>query len=76
MRGSRELVTGGAKSPEEDPPAALHTQVYEAIMKEDCTAIQALLRSHPVNQPITVLANSTSYRSLGSKVPSFLLLHF
>uniref|UniRef100_A0A671EM13 Ankyrin repeat domain 61 n=1 Tax=Rhinolophus ferrumequinum TaxID=59479 RepID=A0A671EM13_RHIFE len=66
-RGSREPVTGGAKSPEEGPPAALHTQVYEAVMREDCTAIQALLRSHPVNQPITVLGNSTSYRLLGNE---------
>ncbi|KAM7142262.1 ankyrin repeat domain-containing protein 61 isoform 2-T4 [Molossus nigricans] len=57
-RGSRELVTDG----EEGSCGALHAKLYEAIMREDCTAIQALLRSHPVNQPLTVLATSTSCR--------------
>ncbi|XP_005621171.1 ankyrin repeat domain-containing protein 61 isoform X1 [Canis lupus familiaris] len=63
-RGSRELAAEGTKPPEEGPPAALHTRLYEAIMREDRSAIQALLRSHPVNQPMTILANSISYRVL------------
>ncbi|XP_059555275.1 ankyrin repeat domain-containing protein 61 [Myotis daubentonii] len=59
-RGSRELVADGAQSLEEGPREVVHARLYEAIMTEDCAAIQALLRSHPVNQPLTVLANSTS----------------
>ena len=68
-RGSRELAAEGTKPPEEGPPAALHTRLYEAIMREDRSAIQALLRSHPVNQPMTILANSISYRVLLNQVP-------
>lgn len=70
-RGSKELVTDGAKSLEESSCDTLHAKLYEAIMTEDCTAIQALLRSHPVNQPLTVLANSTSCGLLLTQVPSF-----
>lgn len=69
-RGSRELVADGAKSPEGGPREVLHARLYEAIMTEDCAAIQALLRSHPVNQPLTVLANSTSCGLLLTQVPS------
>lgn len=75
-RGSRELVTGGATPPEEGPRELLHTRLYEAIMTEDCAAIQALLRSHPVNQPLTVLANPTSCGLLLTQVPSSLVCHF
>lgn len=70
-RGSRELGADGARSPEEGPPAGLHTKLYEAIMREDCAAIQDLLRSHPVNQPMTTLATSTSCRLPLNQVPSF-----
>ncbi|XP_045316983.1 ankyrin repeat domain-containing protein 61 [Leopardus geoffroyi] len=63
-RGSRELVADGAKPLEEGPAADLHIRLYEAIMREDCAAIRVLLRSHPVDQPMTILANSTSYRLL------------
>lgn len=75
-RGSRELVADGAQSLEEGPREVVHARLYEAIMTEDCAAIQALLRSHPVNQPLTVLANSTSCGLLLTQVPSPLLRHF
>ncbi|XP_047635473.1 ankyrin repeat domain-containing protein 61 [Phacochoerus africanus] len=63
-RGSRELAAARAQAPEEGPSAALPTRLYEAIMREDRAALQALLRSHPVNQPMTLLADSASYRLL------------
>ncbi|XP_037671037.1 ankyrin repeat domain-containing protein 61 [Choloepus didactylus] len=56
--GSSAVLAGKANT------AALHARLYEAIMREDCPAIKVLLRAHPVNQPITVLASSTSYRLL------------
>ncbi|XP_077614845.1 ankyrin repeat domain-containing protein 61 isoform X1 [Crocuta crocuta] len=62
--GSRELEADEATALEEGPAAALQTRLYEAIMREDCAAIRVLLRSHPVNQPIPIPANSTSYRLL------------
>lgn len=74
-RGSRELVSDGAKPLEEGPATALHTRLYEAIMREDCTAIGVLLQSHPVNQPMIILVNSTSYRLLLNQVRPFLLRH-
>ncbi|XP_036990708.2 ankyrin repeat domain-containing protein 61 [Artibeus jamaicensis] len=40
--------------------AALHTQLYKAILREDCSAIRVLLQSHPVNRPLTILASSSS----------------
>ncbi|XP_029414984.1 ankyrin repeat domain-containing protein 61 isoform X2 [Nannospalax galili] len=66
-RGSRDPVADTAKSLEDSPDTVLHTKLYEAIIKEDCTTIKALLRNHPVNQPLTILANSTSYRLLLSQ---------
>ncbi|XP_012878953.1 PREDICTED: ankyrin repeat domain-containing protein 61 [Dipodomys ordii] len=66
-RGSRSLVVDRAKSLEDNPVIALHTKLYEAIIKEDCPTIMALLRHHPVNQPLTILSNSTSYRLLLSQ---------
>ncbi|XP_012614310.1 ankyrin repeat domain-containing protein 61 isoform X1 [Microcebus murinus] len=63
-RESKDQVVDSAKSLEDGPSVALHTKLYEAIMREDCPTIKALLRSHPVNQPMTILANSTSYRLL------------
>uniref|UniRef100_A0A8D0UMP1 Ankyrin repeat domain 61 n=1 Tax=Sus scrofa TaxID=9823 RepID=A0A8D0UMP1_PIG len=63
-RGGRELAAARAQAPEGGPSAALPTRLYEAIMREDRAALQALLRSHPVNQPMTLLADSASYRLL------------
>ncbi|XP_006859822.1 PREDICTED: ankyrin repeat domain-containing protein 61 [Chrysochloris asiatica] len=65
-RGTRGLgVDSTSASVEEAPPEeALHKKLYDAILREDCAAIQVLLKSHPVNQPITILANSLSYRLL------------
>uniref|UniRef100_A0A8C3WMR2 Ankyrin repeat domain 61 n=1 Tax=Catagonus wagneri TaxID=51154 RepID=A0A8C3WMR2_9CETA len=75
-RGSRELVAGGARAPEGGQPAALHTRLYEAIMSEDRAALRALLRSHPVNQPVTVLDDSSSYGSLpNQQTKSVLPIH-
>ncbi|XP_027465840.2 ankyrin repeat domain-containing protein 61 isoform X1 [Zalophus californianus] len=75
-RGSRELVADSANALEEGPAAALHTRLYEAIMREDCVVIQVLLRSHPVNQPMTILANSTSYRLLrNQQMQSIIPIH-
>lgn len=71
-RGSRELVADGGKLLEEGPHAALHTKLYDAIMREDCAVIQALLRSHPVNQPVTVPASPTNCRLLLNQVFSLL----
>ena len=34
--------------------ATAHVPLREAIMQQDCTALRALLRSHPVNQHVTV----------------------
>lgn len=66
-RGSRELVADGAKSLEEGP--ALHAKLYDAIMRQDRAVIQALLRSHPVNQPVTVPASPANCRLLLNQVP-------
>ncbi|XP_054425485.1 ankyrin repeat domain-containing protein 61 [Pteronotus mesoamericanus] len=62
-RGSGELAADGARSLQ-GSPGALHSELYEAIMSEDCPALRALLRSHPVNQPLPVLASPTSCRVL------------
>ncbi|KAF6080439.1 ankyrin repeat domain 61 [Phyllostomus discolor] len=60
-KSSRELAADGARPLDEGSPgAALHTQLYEAILREDCSAIRVLLRSHPVDRPLTVLASSAS----------------
>ena len=69
-RGSRGLVADGARALEEGAAVSFHTRLYEAILREDCTALWAQLRSHPVNEPMTVLASSTGYRLLLSQVPS------
>lgn len=69
-RGGRELAAARAQAPEGGPSAALPTRLYEAIMREDRAALQALLRSHPVNQPMTLPADSASYRLLPNQVAS------
>ncbi|XP_032182956.1 ankyrin repeat domain-containing protein 61 [Mustela erminea] len=75
-RGSRELVASGAEALEEGPAAALHTRLHEAILREDCATIHVLLRSHPVNQPMTILANPTSHRLLlNQQTQSVLPIH-
>lgn len=71
-RGSREPVAGGATSPGEGPPAALHAKLYDAIMREDCAVIRALLRSHPVNRPVTVPDSPTNCWLLLNQVPASL----
>lgn len=74
-RSSRELVADGAEPLEEGPAATLHTRLYEAILREDCVQIYALLRRHPVNQPMTIRASSTRYRLFLNQVPSSPLCH-
>ncbi|XP_036752976.2 ankyrin repeat domain-containing protein 61 isoform X2 [Manis pentadactyla] len=74
-RGSRELEGDGAPSLVEGPRTELHTELYAAIMREDCTAIQVLLSSHPINQPVTILANSTSHRFLSTQTQSIMPIH-
>lgn len=70
-RGNVGPVIDRASSTEPVRSKALHTKLYEAIMREDCTTIETLLRNHPVNQPMTVLANSTCYRLLLNQVTPF-----
>ncbi|XP_029804131.1 ankyrin repeat domain-containing protein 61 [Suricata suricatta] len=72
---SREVAADKATAPEEGPDSAPHIRLYEAIMREDCVAIRVLLRSHPVNQPITIGANSTSYRLLLNQMRPVIPIH-
>lgn len=58
-RGSKGRAADGPKALEGGTAATLHAQLCEAIMRQDCAALRALLRSHPVNQPVTILASST-----------------
>ncbi|XP_074137161.1 ankyrin repeat domain-containing protein 61 [Sminthopsis crassicaudata] len=74
-RGTRSPVIDRASSTEPVRSKALHTKLYEAIMREDCTTIETLLRNHPVNQPMTVLANSTCYRLLLNQTQSIIPIH-
>lgn len=67
-RGSRDLVADSAILLEDNSVAALHSRLYEAIIKEDCNTIKTLLRHYPVNQPLTIRAKPTSYRRLLSQV--------
>lgn len=68
-RGSRDLAADSAVLLEGSLATALHSRLYEAIIKEDCDTIKTLLRNHPVNQPLTVLASSTGYRLLSQVLP-------
>ncbi|XP_008981711.1 ankyrin repeat domain-containing protein 61 [Callithrix jacchus] len=63
----RDLVVDSPKSLEDGPSIALHLKFFEAIMDEDCATTEALLRNHPINQPIIILPNSTSNRLLLSQ---------
>ncbi|XP_010594579.1 ankyrin repeat domain-containing protein 61 [Loxodonta africana] len=74
-RGARGLGVDSAGSAQEATSTALHTKLCEAILREDCTTIKMLLRNHPVNQPITILANSTSYRLLLDQTQSIIPIH-
>ncbi|KAM5229124.1 ankyrin repeat domain-containing protein 61 isoform 2-T2 [Ctenodactylus gundi] len=74
-RGGTDVEADSAPSLEDSPAIPLHTKLYEAIIKEDCTAIKALLRTHPVNQPLTVLASSTSYSLLLNQTDSVVPIH-
>ncbi|XP_072453956.1 ankyrin repeat domain-containing protein 61 isoform X3 [Notamacropus eugenii] len=74
-RGNVGPVIDRASSTEPVRSKALHTKLYEAIMREDCTTIETLLRNHPVNQPMTVLANSTCYRLLLNQTQSIIPIH-
>nr|XP_044998663.1 ankyrin repeat domain-containing protein 61 [Jaculus jaculus] len=60
-RGSKDLVVDSDQSQQDSPTITVDNQLCDAIIKEDCSTIKALLRSHPVNQPLTIL---TSYRLL------------
>ncbi|XP_010641058.1 ankyrin repeat domain-containing protein 61 [Fukomys damarensis] len=57
----RSPVPDSAESLEDSPAITLHTKLYEAIIKEDCTAIKALLRNHTVDQPLTIPSNHICY---------------
>ncbi|XP_076779738.1 ankyrin repeat domain-containing protein 61 [Arvicanthis niloticus] len=69
-RGSRDLMADSAM-PLESLVSALQSRLYDAIIKEDCDTIKTLLRSHPVNQPLTILASSTGHRLLSQTQPIF-----
>lgn len=68
-RGSRDLVEDSAMLLEDSSVATLHSRLYEAILKEDCNIIKTLLRTHPVNQPLTILANPTGRLLLSQVLP-------
>lgn len=69
-RGSRDFAADSAVLLEGSLATALHSRLYEAIIKEDCDTIRTLLRNHPVNQPLTLLASSTGYRFLSQVLPT------
>ncbi|ELW64914.1 ankyrin repeat domain-containing protein 61 isoform X2 [Tupaia chinensis] len=74
-RSSRDLVIDSAKSLKDGPSTELHTKLYKAIMQEDCTMIKALLRNHPINEPIIIQAESTRYRPLLDQTYSIIPIH-
>ncbi|XP_005902990.1 ankyrin repeat domain-containing protein 61 [Bos mutus] len=80
-RGSKGRAANGPKALEGSTAATLHVQLCEAIMRQDCAALRALLRSHPVNQPMTILTSSTgcslanSRLFLSQETLSFLPIH-
>lgn len=57
-RGSKGRAADGPQAPGGGTAATVHVQLCEAIMQQDCAALRALLRSHPVNQPVTVPVDS------------------
>lgn len=58
-RGSKGRAANGPQAPGGGTAATVHVRLCEAIMQQDCAALRALLRSHPVNQPVTVPVDST-----------------
>lgn len=58
-RGSKGRAADGPQTPGGGTAATVNVQLCEAIMQQDCTALRALLRSHPVNQPVTVPVDPT-----------------
>lgn len=70
----RSLVTDSAQLLKDNQPLTLHIKLYEAIIKEDCTAIRTLLRNHPVDQPLIIPSNNNYYTRPLHQVPTFLLL--
>lgn len=67
-RGSKGRAADGPKALEGSTAATLHVQLCEAIMRQDCAALRALLRSHPVNQPMTILTSSTGCSLANSRL--------
>ncbi|XP_006982716.3 ankyrin repeat domain-containing protein 61 isoform X2 [Peromyscus maniculatus bairdii] len=74
-RGSRDLVEDSAMLLEDSSVATLHSRLYEAILKEDCNIIKTLLRTHPVNQPLTILANPTGRLLLSQQTRAIFPIH-
>ncbi|EDL89654.1 rCG42811 [Rattus norvegicus] len=74
-RGSRDFAADSAVLLEGSLATALHSRLYEAIIKEDCDTIRTLLRNHPVNQPLTLLASSTGYRFLSQQTQPIFPIH-
>ncbi|XP_028611882.1 ankyrin repeat domain-containing protein 61 isoform X2 [Grammomys surdaster] len=74
-RGSRDLVADSATLLEESLVTALHSRLYDAIIKEDCDTIKTLLRNQPVNQPLTILASSSSHRLLSQQTQPIFPIH-
>ncbi|XP_062036892.1 ankyrin repeat domain-containing protein 61 [Lepus europaeus] len=75
-RGSRSPGADGDLRPQDRLlTTELHFQLYKAILQEDCASIKALLRIHPVNQPITILANNRSYRLLLIETQTVVPIH-
>ncbi|XP_030744450.1 ankyrin repeat domain-containing protein 61 [Echinops telfairi] len=56
-------------------PGALHRSLYKAILREDCSAIQTLLRGHPVDQPIAILADAPGHRRQLNQTQCVLPIH-
>ncbi|XP_065776272.1 ankyrin repeat domain-containing protein 61 [Muntiacus reevesi] len=80
-RGSKGRAADGPQAPGGGTAATVHVQLCEAIMQQDCAALRALLRSHPVNQPVTVPVDSTgcgmghSRLYLNQETLSFIPIH-
>ncbi|XP_007891993.2 ankyrin repeat domain-containing protein 61 [Callorhinchus milii] len=46
----------------------LHAKLHDAIMKGDCENITALLKIHPINNPITIWKNCATFPTLQTQV--------
>ncbi|XP_007667476.2 ankyrin repeat domain-containing protein 61 [Ornithorhynchus anatinus] len=74
-RTSRIQMTEGDFSNEPERFKTLHTKLYEAIMQENRPIIETLLRSHPVNEPMTVWVKSTCNKLLLEQTQSIFPIH-